>query len=82
MGVETALMAGGGALSVLGSISSGQDAKKWGKYQNKQAKADASATLGAARVEQRKIRESAAQQRSICVISVFKLQLPIYYYYY
>lgn len=64
------LMAAGTGMSVLGSIQQGQDAKGWGKYQQKQAKADAFAQIGSARVEQQKIREATEQQRSSATAAI------------
>lgn len=65
MGVETALLIGAGSgMSAMGAISSGKSAKAWGKYQQKQAQADAAAQIGASRVEANQIREQGAMQRS------------------
>lgn len=64
------LMAAGTGMSVLGSIQQGQDAKRWGKYQQKQARADAFAQIGSARVEQQKIREATSQQRSSATAAI------------
>lgn len=71
------LMLGGGAMSALGSIQQGQDAKAWGKYQNKQAKADAFAQTQAAKVEQRKIREAASSQKSTAVSAISNAGLVV-----
>lgn len=67
MGVETALIVGGAAMSAAGSVSSGKNAKAWGKYQQKQAQADAAAQIGAGKVEANNIRDQGAKQHSQAV---------------
>lgn len=51
-------MAGSG-MSMLGAMDEKKQAKKWAKYQTRQAQADAAAALGAAKVEAGKIRQAA-----------------------
>lgn len=82
-GVEFAALAGGAGgfltaaapfvgvgASLLSSIGEAEANKKWGKYQMKQAKADASAAIGASRVEADMIRKAGNQQRSSAVASI------------
>lgn len=52
-------MAGSG-MSMLGAMDEKKQAKKWAKYQTRQAQADAAAALGAAKVEAGKIRQAAS----------------------
>lgn len=72
MGAEAALVAtlASSAGSAIGSIQEGMQAKKWGKYQAKQAKADGRAALGAARLEAKKIREAASEQQGQAVAAI------------
>lgn len=67
MGVETALIAGGAVMSASGSMAAGKNAKKWGKYQQQQAQADAYARIGEGKVEANHIREQGAIQHSQAV---------------
>lgn len=60
----------GPVAGVLSSIQEAEKKKKWAKYQSKQAKADAYASLGAARVEAQKIREAAGTVQGESVASV------------
>ena len=63
MGAAAAMAVAGG-LQATSTLASGFQAYKWGKYENKQAQADANATEGAARVEAGKIRELSQRQKS------------------
>lgn len=60
----------GMGVSLLSSIGESNANKKWGKYQMKQAKADANTAIGASRVEADMIRKAGNQQRSSAVASI------------
>jgi hypothetical protein len=68
--LTTALMAAGSAVSALGSIAQGQQAKAMGNYQAEQAAADAEAARGQAQVEAAKIRKAGERQRSSAIASM------------
>ncbi|MFD1259790.1 hypothetical protein [Entomomonas asaccharolytica] len=49
----------GSGMSMLSAMGEKKQAKKWAKYQTRQAQADAATALGASRVEAEKIRQAA-----------------------
>ncbi|MCW5643087.1 MAG: hypothetical protein KIT63_13395 [Rhodoferax sp.] len=60
----------GSAISAIGAISQGQQAKAMGNYQAEQAAADAEAARGQAQVEAAKIRKAGERQRSSAIASM------------
>lgn len=72
MGIETAALMGlaSSGMSALGSIQEGKQAKKWAKYQKKQAQADAINTIHAGQVEAKQIRNNADRGRKTAVADI------------
>lgn len=68
--ITTALMAAGSAVSAIGAIQQGQQAKAMGKYQAAQAAADADAARAQAQLEAGKIRKAGERQRSAAIASM------------
>lgn len=68
--LTTALLAAGTAVSAIGAIQQGQQAKAMGNYQAEQAAADAEAAKGQAMVEAGKIRKAGERQRSAAIASM------------
>lgn len=68
--LTTALMAAGSAVSAIGAIQQGRQAKAMGDYQAAQARADADAARGQAEVEAAKIRKAGERQRSAAVAAM------------
>lgn len=69
MGIETALLVAGAAVSAGSAISQGQQAKATGQYQAAQAAADADAAQASAQLEAAQIRKAGQRQRSAAVAS-------------
>lgn len=69
MGIETAILIAGAAVSAGSAISQGQQAKATGQYQAAQAAADANATRASAQLEAEQIRKAGQRQRSAAVAS-------------
>lgn len=67
MGIETALMVAGAAVSAGSAISQGRQAQATGNYQAAQAAADADAARATAQLEADKLRKAGRQQRSQAV---------------
>lgn len=64
MGIETAILIAGAAVSAGSAIYQGQQQKEMGKYQAAQIQADADASQATARLEAEKIRKAGERQRS------------------
>lgn len=60
--IALGMMAGASLLGAASSIQQGEQARAFGKYQERQANADAAAEQGAARVHAEKIRKMARTQ--------------------
>jgi hypothetical protein len=64
MGIETALLVVGTAISASSAISQGRQAEATGNYQAAQIQADAEAAQGEARLQAEQIRKAGQRQRS------------------
>lgn len=64
MGIETAILIAGAAVSAGSAISQGQQAKATGRYQAAQIQADADATRAEAQLQAEQIRKAGQRQRS------------------
>lgn len=69
MGIETAILIAGAAVSAGSAISQGQQAKATGQYQAAQAAADANAARASAQLEAEQIRKAGQRQRSAAMAS-------------
>lgn len=70
MATAMTMMAAGSAISAVGAIQQGQQAKAMGNYQAEQAAADADAARAQAQLEAGKIRTAGARQRSSAIASM------------